>query len=131
MRAKVLFVDDEEDIREIARISLQIDPEFEVLCCETGNEALFEAAQWQPDIILLDVMMPGLDGPDTLKRLRQSRRSAEIPVVFITARTQAHQVSHYLAMGALGVIAKPFDPMTLAKDVSRFLQARTPKARDG
>ena len=123
MKSKILYVDDENDIREIAQMSLELDPEFEVRPCSSGLQALAEAAEWQPDLILLDVMMPEMDGPETLRRLAASPATASIPVVFITARTQTHEVARFMAMGAVGVIAKPFDPMTLASEVKRFAQA--------
>ena len=116
-----LYVDDEDDIREIAQMSLELEPEFEVRSCSSGMQALVDAAEWQPDLILLDVMMPDMDGPETLKRLAESGPTASIPVVFITARTQTHEVERYLAMGALGVIAKPFDPLALAAEVKNLL----------
>jgi CheY-like chemotaxis protein len=123
MPTKILYVDDEDDIREIAQISLELAPEFEVRSCSSGAMALVEAAEWQPDLILLDVMMPEMDGPETLKRLADIPRTASIPVVFITARTQTHEVERYRALGAAGIIAKPFDPMALANDVKQLLAA--------
>ncbi|RWL93384.1 MAG: response regulator [Mesorhizobium sp.] len=124
MPARILYVDDEDDIREIAEMSLELEPEFEVRSCASGAAALVDAAAWRPDLILLDVMMPDMDGPETLKRLAASPPTASIPVVFITARTQTHEVERYLAMGAVGVIAKPFDPMALAGDVKKLLASR-------
>ncbi len=121
MSRKVLYVDDEDDIREVAQLSLEIDPGFEVRCCASGASALAEADAWQPDIVLLDVMMPEMDGPETLRRLNQAPSTKGIRVVFITARTQTHEVERYKAMGAVGVIAKPFDPITLAAKVREFL----------
>lgn len=128
MPARILYVDDEDDIREIAQMSLELEPEFEVRSCASGAAALVDAATWRPDLILLDVMMPDMDGPETLKRLAASLPTASIPVVFITARTQTHEVERYLAMGAVGVIAKPFDPMALARDVKKLLASRDPAA---
>ncbi|OCC06694.1 hypothetical protein BA190_00190 [Labrys sp. WJW] len=124
MPTKILYVDDEDDIREIAQISLELEPQFEVRSSASGCKALVDAAEWQPDLVLLDVMMPGMDGPETLRQLAASSRTASIPVAFVTARTQTHEVVQYRAMGAIGVVAKPFDPMTLAKDVKRLLQER-------
>lgn len=124
MPARILYVDDENDIREIAQMSLELDPEFEVRSCSSGIEALTDAADWQPDLILLDVMMPDMDGPETLRRLADSPLTASIPVVFITARTQTHEVERYLAMGAVGVIAKPFDPLALAGEARKLLLQR-------
>ena len=83
---RVLYIDDEPDIREVASMALEIDPEFEVRCCASGREGLVEAREWLPQIILLDVMMPGLDGPSTLGIIKGDPCLAHIPVVFITAR---------------------------------------------
>lgn len=121
MPARILYVDDEDDIREIAQISLELDPELAVEVCSSGGEALTKASEWQPHLILLDVMMPGMDGPETLRRLAESPPTASIPVAFITARTQTHEVQRYLAMGAVAIIAKPFDPMALAGEVKQLL----------
>lgn len=123
MTAKILYVDDEDDIREIVQMSLELEPEFTVRTSSSGTAALDDAARWQPDLILLDVMMPEMDGPETLRRLADAPETAEIPVAFITARTQTHQVDRYLEMGAIGVIAKPFDPMLLAAEVKKLLEA--------
>ena len=119
--ANILYVDDEADIREVAQMALELDPEFEVRTCASGREALLASAQWQPDLILLDVMMPEMDGPATLRALRSAPATASIPIVFITARSQAAEVEALVKMGARGVISKPFDPMTLAARVSGFL----------
>ncbi len=118
---RILYVDDEDDIREVAAIAIGLDPELEVDTCASGAEALSRAAEWKPDLILLDVMMPGMDGPTTFARLREQEETARIPVVFITARTQAQEVQAYKALGARGVIAKPFDPMALAGTVKDHL----------
>jgi CheY-like chemotaxis protein len=118
---RILYVDDEADIREIAEMALQLDPDLEVRTCASGPDGLREAANWTPDLILLDVMMPGMDGPTVLQALRANPLTRAIPVVFITARIQAHEVASLEALGARGVLAKPFDPMTLAEQARRFL----------
>lgn len=123
---RVLYVDDEADIREVAVMSLALDPALDVQNCASGQEALTVAAAWQPHLILLDVMMPEMDGPETLARLRASEQTRGIPVVFITARTQAYEIERFLSFGAIGVIAKPFDPMELAAQARRYLDGRTP-----
>jgi CheY-like chemotaxis protein len=114
---KVLFVDDEADIREIATLSLGLDPDIIVRSEGSGREALLTARDWLPDTILLDVMMPEMDGPTTFQYLKQHPLTASIPVIFITARAQVQEIAEYIEMGALGVITKPFDPMALAKTV--------------
>ena len=121
MSLRILYVDDEADIREVAAMALELDPDLEVRTASSGEEALGIAPEWQPHLILLDVMMPGLDGPTTLAKLREKPETADIPVVFITARTQTQEVESFKAQGAKGVIAKPFDPMTLAAQVREYL----------
>jgi CheY-like chemotaxis protein len=120
---RILDVDDEPDIREVVDMSLGLNPDFEVRSCASGVEALVTAAEWQPFLILLDVMMPSMDGPTTLTHLRKNPATADIPVVFMTARAQAREVERFISLGAQGVIPKPFDPMTLAFQVRSHLQA--------
>jgi len=121
---RVLHIEDEPDIREVVKISLALDPDMTVVSCESGAEALDQAAQWKPDIILMDVVMPVMDGPATLANLRGDTRTVGIPVVFMTARAQESEVSRFLELGAAGVIAKPFDPLTLASSVRACLGGR-------
>src|SRR5450432_2356021 len=106
---RILHVDDEPDIREIVGISLGLTADFEVRACASGADAIAVAAEWSPFLILLDVMMPGMDGPTTLTNLRKDPRTADIPVLFMTARAQAREVQQLVALGAHGVISKPFD----------------------
>lgn len=120
---RILHVDDDPDIREIVDMSLGLYPDFEVRACSSGAEAVATAAEWSPSLILLDVMMPGMDGPATLIQLRKNPRTSAIPVLFITARAQTREVEHFIALGAQGVISKPFDPMTLGIEVRSHLQA--------
>lgn len=110
---KILYVEDEPDIREVARISLEMVGGFEVSICASGEQCLEQAPVVLPDLIILDVMMPGMDGPDTLQLLQSMPEVANIPVVFMTAKVQSHEMDAYHSAGVLGVIAKPFDPMTL------------------
>lgn len=118
---RILLVDDEPDIREVVDVSLSLDPEFRVRACASGADALVMAAQWSPSLILLDVMMPLMDGPETLANLRKNPRTADIPVLFLTARTQTAEIERFTSLGAQGVLSKPFDPMTLAASVRRYL----------
>jgi CheY-like chemotaxis protein len=120
---RVLYVDDEPDIREIVEMSLGLDPEFEIRTCDSGANALAAAADWFPSVILLDVMMPVMDGPTTLVHLRQNPHTMGIPVLFMTARAQTREVQHFISLGAQGVVAKPFDPLTLAPLVRSHLLA--------
>jgi CheY-like chemotaxis protein/HPt (histidine-containing phosphotransfer) domain-containing protein len=119
---RILHVDDEPDIREVVELSLGLDPGFVLQSCGSGKEALAVAAEWQPDFILLDVMMPVMDGPATLVQLQENARTASIPVIFMTARAQAREVDRFRSLGAVGVIPKPFDPMTLAASVRSYVQ---------
>ena len=113
----ILCVDDEEDILQVTRLSLETVGGLEVSTCKGGAGALSLAKQVHPDLILLDVMMPGMDGPSTFRMLKTDPEIALIPVVFMTAKVQPSEVSNYIALGALGVIPKPFHPMTLSKQV--------------
>jgi DNA-binding response OmpR family regulator len=120
----VLYVDDEPDIREIVQIALGLTQDLAVHTAPTGEQGLTLARELQPDLVLLDVMMPGLDGPGTLGRMRQDHNTAPIPVIFMTAKAMPKEVALLLGMGALGVIAKPFDPMRLNAQVASLWQGR-------
>jgi CheY-like chemotaxis protein len=120
----ILYVDDEDDIREIVQLSLQLDSDLELVTCASGGVALAYVETWIPDVVVLDVMMPGLDGPGTLARMRGKAETADIPVVFLTAKAQRAELARFLGLGAIGVIAKPFDPMTLAAELRRLWSAR-------
>lgn len=120
MSSRILYVDDEPDLREIATMCLELNPDLEVRCCATGEEALQAAADWKPHLVLLDVMMPVMDGPQTLERLRR-KHGPRLKVVFITARAGENDAHHLRSLGAIGVIAKPFDPMQLAQQVKAYL----------
>lgn len=120
---RLLHVEDEPDIREVAMLALRDVGGFEVETSCSGREALVKAPQFKPDVILLDVMMPGMDGPETLRELRKRPEIAGVPVIFMTAKVQAHEVGAYRKLGALDVISKPFDPMELASQVREILKA--------
>lgn len=119
----ILYVEDEADIREIAGFALE-DEGFEILFCASGEEALEKIKDFKPDLILLDVMMPGMDGPTTLKHFREIPEFKDTPVAFLTAKVQPKEIDQFIALGAIDVIPKPFDPMTLA-DKIRELMERT------
>ena len=121
---KILHIDDEPDIREITALALGIDPDIDLTSCASGQSAI-EALRrgLQPDAILLDVMMPGLDGPGTLEQVRAIPGFVDTPVIFMTARAQAQEQARFIGLGAVGVIIKPFDPMTLAGQVRDILAA--------
>lgn len=110
---RILYVDDEPDIRSVARMALETVGRFTVKLCASGSEALREAPGFAPDLILLDVMMPEMDGPAALAALRRLPECATTPVVFLTAKVQASEVEHLKSLGAIEVVAKPFKPMQL------------------
>jgi two-component system OmpR family response regulator len=118
--ARILYVDDEPDIREVARIALEVVGGFQVEVCESGETALARAPGFAPDLILLDVMMPGMDGPETLRALRGIAALAEVPVVFFTAKAQRSEIAELLALGAIDVLGKPFDPMTIGQALTEI-----------
>ncbi|MBA4074245.1 MAG: hypothetical protein C0508_04325 [Cyanobacteria bacterium PR.023] len=113
--SRILLVDDDDNIRTIAELSLEDD--FQVDIASSGQEAIDIAMVRPPDLILLDVMMPGLDGKATFGKFKEIPSLAAIPVVFMTAKVLTHEIDFYLELGAAGVISKPFDPMTLAEEV--------------
>ena len=119
-RFQVLFVEDDTDIRAVAQLALE-DEGFKLTLCSSGQEAVDKAISLTVDLILLDVMMPDLDGPSTLLKLREFPHLANTPTIFMTAKVQHSEVKKYYAMGAVGVIAKPFDPMTLANEIREKL----------
>lgn len=110
---RILLVEDDTDIQAVALLALEAVGGFTVGVCSSGPEALDKVGGFAPDLILLDVMMPGMDGLTTFQALRALPASADIPVVFMTARVQANELAHYKEIGARDVISKPFDPMTM------------------
>lgn len=121
MTRRVLLIDDEELIREVAKVSLTKVGGWEVITACSGEEGLGRAIAEQPDAILLDVMMPGLDGPGTIERLKADPVTAAIPVVFLTAKVRQSEQRQWTDLGAAGVLVKPFDPMLLAGQVAEVL----------
>lgn len=113
----ILYVEDDEDIRTIATMALEALGGFLVIGCSSGAQALEHAPVCAADLILLDVMMPGMDGPETLRELRKVTETSNTPVIFMTAKVQSSEIQKYKDMGAVEVIAKPFDPMTLSDQI--------------
>lgn len=118
--SRILYVEDEPDIRVVAQMALEAVGGFAVIACASGQEALSAAPHARADLLLLDVMMPGMDGPSTLKALRELPATAHTPVIFMTAKVQASEVAGYKGLGALEVIPKPFDPMELSAQIQRI-----------
>ncbi len=114
---RILLVEDDNALRAVLKLALQKVGGFVVKDCESGRRALEDAEPFAPDLVLLDVVMPDMDGPTTLTALRELSATREVPVVFLTAKTDDREVSELLRCGAQGVIAKPFDPMRISDQV--------------
>ncbi len=117
----ILLIDDESDIREIAKISLSITKQWEVLTASSGEEGVITASTQQPDVILLDLIMPRTGGLDTLKLLRESEKTANIPVILLTATAKLALKAEYAQLGVEGILVKPFDPGTLGDQIECLL----------
>lgn len=115
---RILCVDDNADVLEIVKLALEVVGGYDLAVCASGEQGLRKAAIWSPDLILLDVMMPGMDGLSTLKELQDNPYLREIPVLFMTASVSVDEQEEYWRLGAAGIIGKPFNPLTLAKDVA-------------
>lgn len=114
---RILYVEDEEMLRTVTNLALTRIGHFTVELCDSGTKAVEMAKRFRPDLIMLDVMMPVMDGPATLRALQEDAETAAIPVIFITAKVQPREVEAFRALGVVDVIAKPFEPMTLAAQV--------------
>jgi two-component system OmpR family response regulator len=126
---RLTYIEDDPDIRSITEFALKELGGYELDVCASGQEALDRAPSFNPDLIILDVMMPGMDGIETYKRLRAIPKLADTPIVFMTAKAMKHETDRYRALGAADVIPKPFDPITLPERVRDiWMQTRTAKA---
>lgn len=121
MPHRILIIDDEDDIREIAAMSLETVAGWEVMVANSGAQGLTRAAMYKPDAILLDVMMPGMDGPTTFRELQKNPVTAKIPVLFLTAKVQATDRARFAGLGIQAVLVKPFDPLTLSVQIANVL----------
>ena len=119
---KLLHVEDDPDIREIALMALDLSGEFEVLQCSSGEEALAQVQSYTPDVFLLDMMMPGLNGRQTLDKMREQPTLAKVPAIFMTARAQHSEIEELMRVGAADVISKPFDPMALPEQIKQAMK---------
>jgi CheY-like chemotaxis protein len=117
---RILYAEDEIDIQQVASIALEMVGGFTLKTCNSGLEALTEIDNFQPQLLLFDVMMPDMDGPAALTKIREMADYKNTPAIFMTAKVQADEVQAYLDLGALAVIAKPFDPMTLAGEIKEL-----------
>jgi CheY-like chemotaxis protein len=118
---KVLIIDDEDDIREVAALSLESVAGWDVVTANSGSQGLARALEHQPDAILLDVMMPGMDGPSTFRELRKNPVTAKIPVLLLTAKVQSSDQRRFADLGVEAVLFKPFDPLTLSDQIAGVL----------
>jgi CheY-like chemotaxis protein len=118
---RILIIDDEDDIREVAALSLETVAGWEVMVASSGAQGLARASVYQPDAILLDVMMPGMDGPTTFRELQKNPATAHIPVLLLTAKVQASDQKRFADLGVQAVLVKPFDPLTLPTQVAGIL----------
>ena len=121
MSRRILIIDDEDDIREVASLSLETVSGWEVLTASSGEAGLASAEQNQPEAILLDVMMPKMDGPTTFRELQKNPATAHIPVLLLTAKVQAADQRRFADLGVKAVLTKPFDPMTLSQQIETAL----------
>ena len=117
---KILYVEDDEDIAELMQMVMRKIGKFEVMHCLSGQEALDAFTDFAPQLILMDVMMPGMDGPETLEHFKSRPESQNTPVVFMTAKAQHHEQEKYKKLGAVGVIVKPCEPMELCQKLQTF-----------
>lgn len=117
---RILYAEDEVDIQQVASLALEVVGGFSLKTCQSGLEAVNEIEGFDPQLLLFDVMMPDLDGPGALAKIRKMNAYRETPVIFMTAKIQPNEVQQYLDMGAVDVIPKPFDPMTLASQVEQI-----------
>jgi CheY-like chemotaxis protein len=118
---RILLIDDDDDIREVATLSLQEFGGWDVVTASSGEEGLKKAEELNPDAILLDVMMPGMDGPTTFQKLRANILTGRIPVILLTAKVQGADQRRFTKLGIDGLISKPFDPLQLAAEVAATL----------
>jgi len=128
MTYKVLYVDDNDAIRGVVEMCLEVSEKLEVRTCTSGSEAIDIALEWQPDLILMDVMMPGIDGITTFKLMKERPEIRDVNLVFVTARIQKKEIAEYLEIGAAGVIEKPFVPIKLADQSLYYIEKRSGSA---
>jgi CheY-like chemotaxis protein len=121
MPHSILIIDDEDDIREVCALSLESVAGWTVVTASSGAQGLARAIEYQPDAILLDVMMPGMDGPSTFRELRKNPATARIPVLLLTAKVQSSDQRRFADLGVEAVLFKPFDPLTLSTQIAGVL----------
>lgn len=119
---KIMHVEDDPSIQQVTKIALEAVGGFQVHTCPSGADALEHYSQFEPQLLLMDVMMPDMDGPETLRQLQQHYDLSAVPVIFMTAKVQSNEVQSYKDLGAADVVVKPFDPMTLSQQIEAIWQ---------
>jgi CheY-like chemotaxis protein len=117
---RILYVEDDDDIRQVSQLALEDVGGYEVMLCESGQQALDSVASFNPDLILLDVMMPDMDGIETFHKLQDQGALDGVPVILMTAKVHPEEMARYREMGVVDVIPKPFDPMTVSEEIARI-----------
>jgi CheY-like chemotaxis protein len=117
---KIMYAEDEPDVQMVVELTVQTMSDYEIKICENGRVLLENIQEYEPDLVLLDVMMPEMDGPTTLKNLKQSDATKNLPVIFMTAKAQVHEIEALKSSGVVGVITKPFDPVTLCDEIEQI-----------
>jgi CheY-like chemotaxis protein len=122
---RIMYVDDDPDLQDIVRLSLETRGGFTVTCCDSGNQALEEIAAFKPDLVILDMVLPGMNGLQLLERMRKLRGTPSIPVIFLTSKISPHHMEEYKELGVIGVINKPLNPLELRHQL-REIWERSP-----
>jgi len=117
---KILYAEDEPDVQTVVELTVETMSDYEIKVCNNGKRLLECVEEYSPDLILLDVMMPEMDGPTTFKNLQLNENTNKIPVIFMTAKAQVHEIETFKEIGALGIITKPFDPMNLCNEIEEI-----------
>ena len=117
---RILYAEDEPDVQTVVELTVQTMSDYEIKICDNGKKLLENVEEYNPDLILLDVMMPEMDGPTTFKHLQENEKTKNIPVVFMTAKAQVHEIETFKETGVLGVITKPFDPINLCNEIKKI-----------
>lgn len=125
---KILIIDDEDDVRDVACMCLGLIHGFEVISASGGEEGIALAIEHKPDVVLLDLMMPDVDGTETMTRLRANPLTKEIPIIFLTVKNIDSEIDRLMGLGALAVMRKPFEPMTIGDQINEILQAAKGKS---
>lgn len=122
---KILYAEDEQDVQTIVEMIIQSMSDYEIKICDNGRLLLECVEDYNPDLILLDVMMPEMDGPTAFEKLQENPKTKNIPVIFMTAKAQIHEVKIFKETGVIGVITKPFDPVLLCSKIKEIWEENT------